>query len=252
MKTLNYISLLFLSVFITSCSNDDDSNNQAKGFFPTQIAATGFTNPDDNLTIGIEYNQDNTISRITLTDGDGSIRTKDYNYTNGRVTQVENNGFLGGPDIRTFVYNASGQLSSIIDENDSGSETFPIAYNSATNTYTLTDESDTYSVTLDATDNPNLYSSSFFPDLTITLDDTNSGVFKNVEPQVALQFDLVLFNSGHLLYFLNQKQINHYEFGVQDFDVINSRNEDDNITVVDYNFASENIQLNISYQERNL
>lgn len=252
MKTLQFISVLFISVFIISCSSDDESNNQAKGFFPIQIAATGFSNPNDNLTIAIEYNVNNDISKITFTDGFGDIKTKTYSYTNGSVTQVENNGFLGGPDIRTFVYNASGHLSSIIDETDSGSETFPITYNSTTDTYTLTDGDDTYSVTLDSTDNPQLYSSSFFPDLTITLDDTNSGVFKNVVPQVALQFDLTLFNNGHLLYFLNQKQINRYEFGVQDFDVINSRNADDNITVVDYNFVSESIQLNITYQERNL
>lgn len=252
MKTFKFILLLFLTTFIVSCSSDDDSNNAPKGYFPTQINATGFTNTNNNLVIDIEYNVRNDISKITFTDGLGDVNTKTYTYTNGRVTQVDNNGFLGGPDTRTFIYDESGHLSSIIDENDSGSETFPLTYNSATNTYTLTDGSDTFSITLDTTDNPQLYSSSFFPDLTITLDDTNSGVFKNVAPQVALQFDLTLFNSGHLLYFLNQKQINRYEFGVQDFDVINSRNEEDNITVVDYNFVGESIQLNITYQQRNL
>jgi hypothetical protein len=250
MKTTSLLLPIIAVLQFFSCSSDDDSNSQVKGYFPTEIAATGFSNPIDNLIIDIDYNSDNTISRMTFTDG-FNIKTKTYSYTNGRVTQVENEGYLGGPDVRSFIYDASGLLTSIIDETDSGSETFPIAYNSETNTYTITD-GDTYSIVLDSSDNPYRYSSSFFTDLSITLDASNSGVFKNVAPQVALQFDLVLFNSGHILYFLNQKQINHYEFGIQDFEVINSRDAQDNITTVGYHFDSETIQLSISYQERNL
>ncbi|MEA1787329.1 hypothetical protein U1E44_14600 [Arenibacter sp. GZD96] len=253
MKALKIITSLFLTLFTVSCSNDDDSNNGPKGYFPTEIEATGFANPNNDETIVIQYNTDNTISRITLTDREGSIRTKNYSYTNGKITRVDNSGFLGGPAIRTFVYNSSGKLSSIIDETGGDSETFAVSYNTTENTYTLTD-GDTFGISLDASNNPNLYSSSFFPNpnLTITLDDVNAGVFKNVVPQIALQFDLALFNSGHLFYFFNQKQINHYEFGVQDFEVVNSRDANDNISVVEYNFTGSPIQLNITYQNRTL
>ncbi len=73
-----------------------------------------------------------------------------------------------------------------------------------------------------------------------------------MRPQIALQFDLALFNNGHLFYFFNQKQINHFEFGVQDFDVINTRDSSDNISSVIYNFTGGGSQIDITYQKRNL
>lgn len=248
MKTIRTLFLVLSSIIILSCNNDDDT---PQGFFPSKIVLTDYTNSISNKTVEINYNNDNTISQIAIEDNNG-IKTKQYFYTSGKITSVTNTGFLGGPTTRTFVYNNTGDLSSIIDETSGSTETFPISYNSTTNTYTVIDGGDTYSVILDNSNNPNQYSSSFFPNLTLTLDSTKNGIFKNVRPQVALQFDLALFNNGHLFYFFNQKQINHFEFGVQDFDVINTRDSSDNISSVIYNFTGGGSQIDITYQKRNL
>lgn len=248
MKTIRTLFLVLSSIIILSCNNDDDT---PQDFFPSKIVLTDYTNSISNKTVEINYNNDNTISQIVIEDNNG-IKTKQYFYTNGKITSVTNTGFLGGPATRTFVYNNTGDLSSIIDETSGSTETFPISYNSTTNTYTVVDGGDTYSVILDNSNNPNQYSSSSFPNLTLTLDSTKNGIFKNVRPQIALQFDLALFNNGHLFYFFNQKQINHFEFGVQDFDVINTRDSSDNISSVIYNFTGGGSQIDITYQKRNL
>lgn len=249
MKVIKSILILSLLVILFSCRSDD---NPPQGYFPTNISLTDYTNSVNNKTVSITYNSNNTISQIVLVDNNGT-KTKQYSYTNGKITSVTNSGFLSGPDIRTFIYNASGILSSIVDETDGSTETYLINYNATANTYILIEGTDFSAVQLDATENPTLYATTFITsDLIITLDETQKGVFENVVPQIALQFDLALFSNGHLFYFFNQKQINHFKFGVQDFDVVNNRDENGNITSVIYNFIGGGSQLNITYQKRNL
>lgn len=250
MKTLKSLTFLFSLLLISACSNDDD--NSAKEYFPTNIELTDYNNSINNKSVTIGYNRNNEISEIILEDNQG-IKTKQYSYTNGKITSVSNSGFLGGPDVRTFVYNASGILSSIVDETDGSTETFLINYDAPSNTYTLIDGDFSSSVQLDETGNPITNSSTFFAsDLILTLDATEKGIFENVAPQIALQFDLALFNNGHLFYFFNQKQINHFEFGVQDIDVVNNRDANGNISSVIYNFVGGGSQIDITYQKRNL
>ncbi|SHJ20397.1 hypothetical protein [Flavobacterium terrae] len=258
MKTIKNILFLTFLMLLTSCSDKDDYNPQ--GYFPTTIEFTDYTNSvnDKTVTISynsnntISYNSNNTISQIVLNDNNGT-KTKQYTYTNGRITSVTNSGFLGGPDVRTFVYNSNGILSSIVDDTGGTIENYPINYNATTNTYSLVDGGDTSSVQLDNSNNPIIYSSTLFAsDLEITLDGTQKGVFEHVTPQIALQFDLALFNNGHLFYFFNQKQINNFQFGVQDIDIVNNRDTNGNITSVIYNFTGGGSQLDITYQNRNL
>lgn len=249
MKTIKAILFLFTLVTLLSCSNDDDA---PQGYFPSSIELTDYTNSVNNKSVEISYNKNNTISQIILEDNNG-IKTKQYAYTNGRITSVTNSGFLSGPDVRTFIYNASGNLTSIVDNTDGSTETYLINYNATTNTYTLVDGTDTSSVQLDMSGNPVVYSTTFIAsDLVLTLDASEKGVFENVMPQIALQFDLSLFNSGYIFYFFNQKQINHFEFGVQDLDIVNNRDADGNISSVVYNFMGGESQLDITYQKRNL
>ena len=248
MKTIQTFFLVSCFLVLLSCNNDDDATPQDA--FPTELKLTDYTNAVNNKIVTLTYNNDNTIASITIQDNQG-LKTKQYAYTNGKITSVANSGFLSGPEVRTFVYNASGKLSSIIDDVSGTTETFPISYDSCTNTYTLTDGGDTNTVVLDASNNPTVYSNSFITsDLTLTLDNTNSGVFKNVRPQIALQFDLALFN-GHLFYFFNQKQINHFQFGVQDFDFVHTRDSENNITTVVYNFSGGASEVDVTYQKRN-
>lgn len=249
MKTLKSLFLLFSLLLVSACNNDD---NSAKGFFPTNIELTDYTNSVNDKTVTISYNNNNTISQIVLIDNNGT-KTKQYSYTNGKVTSVTNSGFLGGPDVRTFVYNASGILSSIVDETDGSTETYLINYDAPSNTYTLIDGTESSSVQLDESGNPIVNATTFISsDLILTLDATEKGVFENITPQIALQFDLALFNNGHLFYFFNQKQINHFEFGVQDIDIVNNRDTNGNITSVIYNFVGGGSQIDITYQSRNL
>lgn len=248
MKTIQTFFLVSCFLFLSSCNNDDEATPQDA--YPKQLVLTDYTNAVNNKTVTLTYNNDNTIASIAIQDNQG-LKTKQYTYTNGKITSVTNSGFLSGPDVRTFVYNSAGNLSSIIDDVSGTTETFPISYNSSTNSYTLTDGGDTNTVVLDTSNNPTVYSSSFITsDLTLTLESNNSGVFKNVRPQIALQFDLALFN-GHLFYFFNQKQINHYQFGVQDFDFVHTRDSENNITTVVYNFSGGGSQLDVTYQKRN-
>ncbi|WP_221257857.1 hypothetical protein [Flavobacterium okayamense] len=248
MKTIKSLLTLCILTLLFSCSNDDNK----KGNFPTNIEFTDYNNSVNDKTITFSYNNDNLISQIVLVDNQGT-KTKEYSYTNGRITSVTNSGFLSGPDVRTFSYNSSGILTSITDETDGSTETFTINYNATTNTYSIVDGGDTSSVQLDNTNNATVYSSTFYTsDLTITLDGTEKGIFEHVSPQIALQFDLALFNNGHLFYFFSQKQINHFAFGVQDFDVVNNRDTNGNITSVIYNFVGGGSQIDITYQSRNL
>lgn len=248
MKTIQTFFLVSCFLVLLSCNNDDDATPQDA--YPKQLVLTDYNNAVNNKTVTLTYNNDNTIASISIQDNQG-LKNKEYTYTNGKITSVTNSGFLSGPDVRTFVYNSAGKLSSIIDDVSGTTETFPITYNASTNTYTLTDSGDTNTIVFDASNNPTVYSNSFITsDLTLTLDNTNSGVFKNVRPQIALQFDLALFN-GHLFYFFNQKQINHYQFGVQDFDFVHTRDSENNITSVVYNFSGGGSQLDITYQKRN-
>ena len=248
MKTIKPLLTLCILTLLFSCSNDDNK----KGNFPTNIEFTDYTNSVNDKTVTISYNNDNTISQIVLIDNNGT-KTKQYAYTNGRITSVSNSGFLSGPDVRTFVYNSNGNLSSIVDDTSGTIETYPINYNATTNTYSLVDGGDSSSVQLDNTNNPTVYGSTFFTsDLVITLDATQKGVFEHVTPQIALQFDLALFNTGHIFYFFNQKQINHFQFGVQDIDIVNNRDTNGNISSVVYNFTGGGSQIDITYQSRNL
>lgn len=249
MKTLKSLTFLFSLLLVIACSNDD---NSAKGYFPTNIELTDYTNSINNKSVTIDYNRNNEISEIILEDNNG-IKTKQYSYTNGKITSVSNSGFLGGPDVRTFVYNASGVLSSIVDETDGSTETYLINYDAPSNTYTLIDGTESSSVQLDESGNPIVNTTTFISsDLILTLDATEKGVFENITPQIALQFDLALFNNGHLFYFFNQKQINHFEFGVQDIDIVNNRDTNGNISSVIYNFVGGGSQIDITYQKRNL
>lgn len=249
MKNLKRIMIILTCSTVLSCSSDD---NSAKGYFPTNIELTDYTNSINNKSISISYNSNNRISEIILEDNN-EIKTKQYSYTNGKITSVSNTGFLGGPDVRTFVYNASGILSSIVDETDGSTETYLINYDEPSNTYTLIDGTESSSVQLDESGNPNQYSFSYLTsNIVLTLDSNEEGVFKNVESQVALQFDLALFSGGELFYYFNQRQINHFQFGVQDFDVINNRDTNGNISSVIYNFVGGGRQIDLTYQKRNL
>lgn len=249
MKTFKTIFTLTCLLVLLSCNNDDDNQ---QGYFPTNIELTDYTNSINNKSITIGYNSNNGISEIILDDNDG-IKTKQYSYTNGKITSVSNTGFLGGPDVRTFVYNASGILSSIVDETDGSTETYLINYDAPSNTYTLIDGTESSSVQLDESGNPYQYSFSYLTsNIVLTLDSNEEGVFKNVESQVALQFDLALFSGGELFYYFNQRQINHFQFGVQDFDVINNRDTNGNISSVIYNFVGGGRQIDLTYQKRNL
>lgn len=241
--------IIFICATVLSCSSDD---NSSKGYFPIAIELTDYTNSNNNKSITIGYNSNNGISEIIFDDNDG-IKTKQYSHSNGRITSVANTGFLSGPNVRTFVYNASGILSSIIDETDGSTETYLINYDAPTNTYTLIDGTESTSVQLDESGNPYQYSFSYLTsNIVLTLDSNEKGVFKNVESQIALQFDLALFSGGELFYYFNQRQINHFEFGVQDFDVINNRDTNGNISSVIYNFVGGGRQIDITYQKRNL
>lgn len=248
MKTIQTFFLVSCFLVLLSCNNDDDATPQDA--FPSQLTLTDYTNAVNNKTVTLTYNNDNTIASISIQDNQG-VKTKQYAYTNGKITSVSNSGFLSGPEVRTFVYTTSGKLSSIIDDVSGTTETFPITYNSSTNTFTLTDGGDTNTVVLDASDNPTTYSNTFVAsDLILTLDSSNSGIFKNVTPQIALQFDLGLY-TGHLFYFFSQKQINHFQFGVQDFDFVHTRDSENNITSVVYNFSGGGSQLDVTYEKRN-
>lgn len=249
MKTLQLIFSFLCTILIISCSNDDHT---PKGYFPTTIELTDYTNSINNKLIAVNYNSDNTISQITLEDNHG-LKTKNFSYTNGRITGVTNSGFLGGPDSRTFVYNSAGILSTIIDETDGSTETFLINYDAPSKTYTLIDGTEATNIELDTSGNPIQFSSNFLPsDLILTLDTSEKGVFQHVNPQIALQFDLALFSSGHIFYYFNQKQINQFEFGVQNIEVINNRDTNGNISSVVYNFGGGGSQLDIIYDRRNL
>lgn len=249
MKTFKTIFTLTCLLVLLLCNNDDDNQ---QGYFPTNIELTDYTNSINNKSISISYNSNNRISEIILEDNN-EIKTKQYSYTNGKITSVSNTGFLGGPDVRTFVYNASGVLSSIVDETDGSTETYLINYDAPSNTYTLIDGTESSSVQLDESGNPTVYATTFISsDLILTLDSSERGAFKNVTPQIALQFDLALFSNGHLFYFFNQKQINHFEFGVQDIDIVNNRDTNGNISSVIYNFVGGGSQIDITYQKRNL
>ena len=175
MKTLKSLTFLFSLLLVSACSNDD---NSAKGYFPTNIELTDYTNSINNKSVTIDYNRNNEISEIILEDNNG-IKTKQYSYTNGKITSVSNSGFLGGPDVRTFVYNASGILSSIVDETDGSTETYLINYDAPSNTYTLIDGTESSSVQLDESGNPYQYSFSYLTsNIVLTLDSNEEGVFK--------------------------------------------------------------------------
>lgn len=98
MKTLKNILFLTILALFISCSSDD---NNTQGNFPTNIEFTDYTNSVNDKTVTISYNNDNTISQIVLVDNNGT-KTKQYSYTNGRITSVTNSGFLGGPRYSNF------------------------------------------------------------------------------------------------------------------------------------------------------
>ncbi len=250
MKALKIITSLFLTLFIVSCSNDDD--NDPKGYFPTRIEKTDFTNANFNRIYDFEYNAQNQIALISIVSPDGGNVTFEHIYTNGLLTQILATG-AGTSDTvsHEFVYTASGILSSYIINDNGSINTYAISYNASTNAYTLTDEGENY--TVDFHEN-NAIDQYILPVGTIDIQSNfgSNGVFQHVDAQIGTHLLLGLFN-GVDFYFFNSYEVESVSFDGDVWTVNNTRDSNNRINVVNYLQGDTNVrELQITYQQRNL
>lgn len=246
-KISTYLSICLL-IAVTSCSSDDD---RPQGYFPTTIEKIDFTNSGNNRTIELEYNNQNQISRVEIINPSGNNTIKTLTYTDNKLTQTVTTN-SGDSETRNYIYNASGILSSIVEIAGGSTLTYPITYDETTNSYTLVDGADNFSIFLNSQGNAVRYENTFFADLILTLDNNLSGTFKFLEPQIAYQFEFALF-SGMDFYYMSTQQINRFEFGVQDLEPIHTRNQNDMISTVIYNLTGGGgFQYTFTYSNRNL
>ncbi len=246
-KISTYLSFCLI-IALASCSSEDD---QPQGYFPVSIEKTDFANAGNNNRIELEYNTQNQISRIEIINPSGNNTLKILTYTGNRLTQTVTT-YSGDSETRNYIYNASGQLSSIVEIDEDSTSTYPVTYDEATNSYTLIDGTDYFSVFLNADGNAIRYENSFFTDIILTLDNNLSGIFRFLEPQIAYQYEFALF-SGIDFYFMSTQQINRFQFGVQDLEPIYTRNQNDMISTVIYNLtAGGGFQYTYTYSNRNL
>jgi len=252
MKPKHLILILLSLCFTYSCSNDDDSSNAPKGYFPSRIEKTDFTNANFNRIYDFEYNSQNQIALISIVSPDGGNVTFEHIYTNGLLTQILATG-AGTSDTvsHEFVYTASGILSSYIINDNGSINTYTISYNASTNAYTLTDEGENYTVDFHENNTIDQY---ILPVGTIDIlsNFESNGVFQHVDAQIGTHLLLGLFN-GVDFYFFNSYEVESVSFDGDVWTVNNTRDSNNRINVVNYLQGDTNVrELQVTYQQRNL
>ena len=149
-KILSILFATFISFVIFSCTSPDpaalfgltpnDPNNPGANIagprIITKVDSAGvtieeyFSTPSGLLqavvnkvgdTTAIDYNSNNKINKIIHTSSTGKIETKLYYDSSGKVSQITNETFMGilpiSFQLSELEYNASGQVSKIIQKN---------------------------------------------------------------------------------------------------------------------------------------
>ena len=250
MKTLKFLCIA-LFVLSFSCSSDDDNNTPPveMGSFPTKITKTSITDPTVNRSFNFTYNDDNQISNISIVFPEGEVyRNYVLSYNNNLITSIDD-----GNLEYAFGYSAENRLNSLTIANAVESITIPVNFNDVTNTYSLTLEG-TVQFTVNEEETIPLIFATESTETTIGYT-TMDGVFANVPMQIGL--NMVFGGLQGLDYqyfhpFALQSMFQTNSSGSTEWNIINTRDANDNITTINANSLIESFNYTIEYEEREL
>ncbi len=254
MKTIKYTIIIIIFILSSSCSKSDDTP-VIRGFFPTQIQKTDYSDSNRNRTYTIAYNSQNQITEITEIAVTGESLTKTFTYSSGLLMNISvSNNINSETTTYEYIYNSSALLTSIIETNNTATYSYAVSYDSTSNSYSLNDSGIVMTLFLDDENSPIEFELSPTLSFTIITDNESSGAFKNVKNQIAIQLTYN-FIEGINFCFFHHKQINNIDFGTTNLNVINSRDSNNNIRTVNYNNTTTGQTVYgyvITYSERNL
>ncbi len=252
MKNLKIYILIVLSVFLTNCKNDDDSNPPSQSeqeqeeietaYFPSHIELYNIM--DETIIFYFEYNNQNQITEISSTTG-GFLNIE---YTNNLISHIN----FSGEYEYWFSY-ANNRVNEIVIEETTGGVTeIMVNYNAMDQVYMVPDTKNYYY---------NIYNSLVeieeADSYSIIYNNENSGIFRENSNWFPLHFVTNDF-LGKNLYFFSAREISQTRDFHSDPAITNTyfdyvRDENGNIEnfKVNLNEGADGIdQYWITYEER--
>ena len=260
MKNIKHILILFLSLFIFSCNNDDDSQPVvAKEYFPTKITTSYPTYPSGNGETNILYDNQNRISKLVYIN-DPNTFTLDLTYSTANlVTSIlvtKNTPTVNTVTNYIFSY-TNNFVSQLIKSSPSGIESFDILYNAPTKTYTIDDG--TTAPNYFTYNNDGNINEFVFDGLSLSLNHNgNKGIYNGIENSFPIFFtSLQAGFEGILSYsqFFSNKEMISIQFPSLLLQTTVARNSDGNISQIDYKDSVTNdveFTSTVTYEQRTI
>lgn len=241
MKNLKTTIALFLSLFILSCSknNDDITPITTYEYFPNKIESTFPSSPSSNGSTIIEYDAKNRISKLKYENSDATItHVLTYNSDNLISSIVQTRTAPTGDQIVSASYTYTNKILSkitLIDLDDTIITT--VSYEASTNTYTLNNSSSTVGfVKYNASNNPteiDIYGWNF----NFTFNN-NSGIYNlksNSLPLLYISIYSSIYETINYSWFYTTKEINQFTLGTKgSLHTQVSRDSKNKIAQIDY------------------
>jgi hypothetical protein len=140
MKNLKPIILILVTIFIYSCSKDDDVQPQVnKEYFPTKITTTFATSPISNVTTLIKYDEKNRIVELKYEKADKTDTYEVIYDTNNLIALIKLKKVSSGiTTTKTHLFSyLNSYLQKFEEISSTGIQSYNVQFNIATNTYTF-------------------------------------------------------------------------------------------------------------------
>ena len=226
-----------------SCSNDDDTSEPIKEYFPTKIETINPTDSNSNGTLNIAYTNQNKISKLTYLNGLNTTLLEITYSTDNKITQIKSTKTTSSTNNQlnfNYIY-TNNVISQIIISNAIDAETLQVMYNSTTKTYTI-DDGTTATNYFTYDDNGNL--KEFVYGLSLSLNyNGQKGIYNGIDNSFPLFFTSLLSGfEGTLIYshFFSNKELISMGFSSGSLSTVIIRDSNNNISKVDYKNPATN------------
>jgi hypothetical protein len=263
-KIIKSLLLIFTSLIVLNCSNDDD--NGSKAYFPKKITMETINGIPNNKELIFTYNTINLITKIEFvyfgTANVNSFKEIRIAYTaNNDIKEIQSLSNDNLETMTTFNHDDFGVITQINFQSEDTDLEINANYNAQNNIYTLNGASAIFPLTFNFDNNDVIHaiSGSAINNRTFNYNTQEIGLFKNLRQQPELIMWSEIFTFGSLNINLNYltpyklekislQSSNDYLF--ENFEIDNTGN----LVKFTYNIIGVGIehQHTISYENRNL
>src|SRR5690606_18813270 len=251
MKTLKYLLIAALSIFVMSCSNDDDGSSSSEPLYFPRVITTTYP-VESTKTVTLDYDQNNRIIQFVITQG-SNTDIFDISYgASGLINTIE---LTEGTSVTTHSFEyANDHVSGVTISYDGvPSDVYDITYDAPSNTYSVLDGSNNILFEHDSSGNIEEIGTDF-GNINFNYN-SNNGVFKGIADNFPL-FATVLLSSNNNIYstlLFASKEITSISVignGVNINTSRNAQNEIESMEFVETSSSSVQFTSTITYQLR--